>query len=66
MIVKKGKAEIIDVIDDGEHAIDDEGTRKAMKRAGQDTENWAKVLSKGNTGEGTPIEIPLAKDTEIN
>ena len=66
MIVKKGKAEIIDVIKDDEHAIDDEGTRKAMKRAGQENEKWADILARGNTAEGTTIELPLAKDTEIN
>lgn len=64
-IVKKGKAEIIDVIKDDEHAIDDEGTRKAMKRAAEQP-TLAEVLAHGNTGEGQPIEIPLAKDTEIN
>lgn len=65
MIVKKGKVEIVDVIKDDEHAIDDEGTRKAMERAGKET-NWAQILAKGNTGEGEPIEIPAPKDTEIN
>ncbi len=65
MIVKKGKVEIVDVIKDDEHAIDDEGTRKAMERAGEQP-TLAEVLAHGNTGEGATIEIPLAKETEIN
>jgi len=33
MIVKTGDAEILNVIEDSEHALDDEGTRKAMGKA---------------------------------
>lgn len=33
MIIKKSKAEILNVMTDEEHNIDDEGTRKSMKQA---------------------------------
>ena len=36
MLVKRGKVEIINVVDDGAHNIDDEGTREALKRAAED------------------------------
>lgn len=33
MLVKRGKVEIINVVDDTAHNIDDEGTREALERA---------------------------------
>lgn len=36
MLIKRGDAEIINVIDDKDHELDDEGTRKAMKRAAKE------------------------------
>lgn len=35
MFVKRGKVDIVSVIEDHEHNIDDEGTREEMKRAAQ-------------------------------
>lgn len=32
MLIKHGDVEIIDVIKDNEHAIDDDGTKKAMDK----------------------------------
>ena len=36
MIVKRGDAKIVNVINDDEHKLDDEGTRKAMERAAEE------------------------------
>ncbi len=33
MIIKRGKVEIMNVIKDDDHNLDDEGTRKAMDKA---------------------------------
>ena len=63
MLVKRGNAEIVNVISDDEHKLDDEGTRKAMGRAAKEP-TWAEGLTNGNTGETTVITLP--KDTEIN
>jgi hypothetical protein len=39
MLVKRGKVEIMDVIKDDDHNLDDEGTRKAMDKAAKSLEN---------------------------
>jgi len=36
MIIKRGDAKIVKVIKDGEHELDDDGTRKAMQTAAQE------------------------------
>jgi hypothetical protein len=59
MLVKRGNAEIIKVIEDDEHKLDDEGTRKAMERAAK-KQSWSEVLAAG----GSTVEPP--KDTEKN
>lgn len=51
MLIKRGDAEIIDVIKDDEHKLDDEGTRKALKLA----EEKAKALENAK-------EIPSVKE----
>ena len=38
MIVKIGDAKILNVIEDDEHQLDDEGTRKAMQAAAKKKE----------------------------
>jgi len=38
MIVKRGDAKIVNVINDDEHKLDDEGTRKAMERAAKEAD----------------------------
>jgi hypothetical protein len=42
MIVKRGKVEIMQVIQDDEHNLDDDGTRKAMDKAAQQTTEQTK------------------------
>ena len=48
MFVKRGDAEIIGVIKDEEHNLDDEGTRKAMELAAKQ-EKTAKELKDNKT-----------------
>jgi hypothetical protein len=39
MIIKRGKCEIVEVIADSDHKLDDEGTRKALEAASKKLEN---------------------------
>lgn len=39
MIIKKGKCEILEVIDSGQHKIDDDGTRKALEATAEKLKN---------------------------
>jgi hypothetical protein len=41
MLIKRGRAEIIDVKKDDEHDIDDEMTRKAMEKAAEEAKTEA-------------------------
>lgn len=36
MLIKRGDAKIVNVINDDEHKLDDDGTRKAMDRAAKE------------------------------
>jgi len=43
MLVKRGKVEIMDVIKDDDHNLDDEGTRKAMDKAAKSLDEEKKT-----------------------
>jgi hypothetical protein len=51
MIVKHGKAEIIDIVKDDEHAIDDEGTHKVLANAKEKVEKQADLKDEPNKSE---------------
>lgn len=49
MLIKRGKVEIIDVVKDNEHNIDDLGTKEAFDKTKQE-------LSKKGTEDKKPLE----------
>ena len=49
MLIKRGNAEIMDVMGDDEHNLDDEGTRKALAKAEKEEKK---------TAESKPAENP--------
>jgi hypothetical protein len=51
MLIKRGNAEIMDVIKDDEHNLDDEGTRKVLAKAEEEDKKTAELKSK-------PVEDP--------
>lgn len=50
MLIKRGKVEIIDVVKDNEHDIDDLGTKEALDKTKQE------LLSKKGAEDKKPLE----------
>lgn len=57
MLIKRGDAEIINVIDDKDHELDDAGTRKAMKRAAKEVKEAEKQEAEKQEVEPTHAEL---------
>lgn len=51
MLIKRSTAEITKVLDDEEHDLDDDGTRKALAQAKKKKEEFKKISNESESAE---------------